>query len=203
MNQNNNINLHHDSTGNISLKPEILCHPNIPKSLHGVAPREIMGKEWWDIERQKVYASTNYHCVACGIHKSKAKKHKWLEAHEFWEIDYKTGVCKISSIEPLCHYCHNFIHSGRLSMIINKEKSQQEVKEILEDGFKILSQNNLLCFPFTLSFAKKLNCDTHGVKPYNIEMGDIKWSDWKLIWNNNEYKSKFKSEKDWSENYIG
>src|SRR6185295_5669264 len=61
------------------LKPEILCHPHIPKPLHGVAPREIMGDDWWNSERQLVYASTDYHCAACGIHKSQAKKHEWLE----------------------------------------------------------------------------------------------------------------------------
>lgn len=117
------------------LKPEILCHPHIPKPLHGVAPRAIKGQTWWDKTRQEAYRSTDYHCVACGVHKHEAKKHKWLEAHEFWNIDYNTGVCEVKSIEPLCHYCHNFIHSGRLSMIVGKEKSKQEVIDILEHGF--------------------------------------------------------------------
>ena len=185
----------------MELKPEILCHPNIPKPLHGVAPREIMGKEWWENERQRVYSSTNYHCIACGVHKSKAKKHKWLEAHEFWNIDYMTGICEITSIEPLCHYCHKFIHSGRLYMIIGKEKSEIEVKEILEHGFKILSDNNLKCFPFTLSLGLSIGCNTFNVQSYIIKTNDIKWSEWKLIWNGKEYKSKFNSQQEWSNYY--
>lgn len=183
------------------LKPSILCHPHIPKPLHGVAPREIMGNDWWDKTRQEVYKSTNYHCAACGIHKSEAKKHKWLEAHEFWKICYETGICEITSIEPLCHYCHNFIHSGRLSMILGKEKSEQEVKDILEHGFSILSKNNLECFEFTLQFAKKLGCKTYNVKPYYLPLTDPEWEDYVLIWNGKEYRSKFKSYKDWLSYY--
>jgi hypothetical protein len=201
MNLSDNLDSHKaDANGNF-LKPEILCHPNIPIPLHGVAPREIMGKEWWDNERKKVYASTNYHCIACGVHKSQAKKHKWLEAHEFWKINYMTGVCEITSIEPLCHYCHNFIHSGRLSMIVGKEKSEKEVKEILEHGFKILSENNLLCFPNTLSLGMSMDCETYDVKTYTLKTNNIDWTEWKLIWNGKEYRSKFKYYDDWSKNY--
>lgn len=175
-------------------KPEILAMPNIPKPLHGIAPREIMGKEWWNAERQRVYASTNYHCIACGVEKTKAKKHQWLEAHEFWHINYQTGICTIASIEPLCHYCHNFIHSGRLSLIVGTEKSEEEAKEILEHGFKILGKHGLKCFPFTLEFGISLGCNTHGVKPYKLKVNpNLKGSDWKLIWNGAEYKSKFNS----------
>ena len=185
----------------MKMNPEILCHPHIPKPLHGVSPREIMGMEWWNAERQKVYASTNYHCAACGVHKAMAKKHKWLEAHEFWRINYETGICEITSIEPLCHYCHNFIHSGRLQMIAGKEKSIKEVKEIIEHGLKTLSENKLKCFHFTLQLARHFGCETFGVKAYELKKNKIAWTDWKLVWNGQEYKSKFKNMTDWSFNY--
>jgi len=182
------------------LKPEILTHPNIPKPLHGINPRTIKGDVWWNKTRQEVYKSSDYHCIACGVHKTEAKKHKWLEAHEYYDIDVKTGICKLESIEPLCHYCHNFIHSGRLSAIIGKEKSEKGVKDILEHGFKILSKAKLKCSEFTLEFAKSLGCETCGVESYNNE-SKVKWGDWRLIFEDHEYKSNFQSIEDWKKFY--
>lgn len=188
-------------TNNRKLKPEILSHPNIPKPLHGIAPRTIKGQTWWNKTRQEVYASSDYHCIACGVHKDKAQAHQWLEAHEFWDIDYTHGEAVIKSIEPLCHYCHNFIHSGRLEMIIGNEKTEQEAKRILEHGFKILKDNKLKCFSGTYNLAKKLGVRTLGVKPYNTPETNVKWSDWKLIFEDKEYYSKFNNIDEWQEFY--
>lgn len=183
------------------MKPEILTHPNIPKPLHGIAPRTIMGEDWWNKTRQEAYASTDYHCVACGVHKTDARVHQWLEAHEYWTINYKKGVCEVKSIEPLCHYCHNFIHSGRLAKIINNEKTKKEIVEILEHGFKVLNNNNLKCFPGTLSLANRLGVETYGVEAYKIPKSNIKWSEWKLIFLGKEYYSKFRDLDDWKNFY--
>ena len=180
------------------LKPEILCHPHVPKPLHGVNPRDIMGRTLWDKTRLNAYASTDYHCVACGVAKHEAKKHKWLEAHEYWNIDYMTGTCSVTSIEPVCHYCHNFIHSGRLSVIVGKEKSKKEVVDILEHGFRILSEHNLKAFQFTVSLAKKLGANTYGVQGYAPVVNEnLKWSDFKLVYEGNEYRSKFNDIEEW------
>lgn len=184
------------------MKPEILTHPNIPKPLHEVNPRNIMGKEKWDIVRQQVYAASGYHCVACGVHKSLAKGHAWLEAHEYYRIDYEQGVVEIESLQPLCHYCHNFIHSGRLQMIMGRDKSEDEVRAILNHGFKILAEHNLKAFSFTLDFAKSLGANTRGVRPAPIE-GEYmaEWSKWRLIWNGKAYPPKYKTEAEWRERY--
>ena len=188
----------------IGIKPEILTHPNIPKPLHGINPRSIKGSTWWNKTRQEVYASNDYHCVACGVHKEDAKSKKWLEAHEYWDIDYSKGICKVVSIEPLCHYCHNFIHSGRLTNIVGKLKSFDECKDILRHGFNILKKNNLQCFPVTYDLAISLGVDTLGVEPYPIGIGNIslKWEDWKLIFEGKEYHSKFKDISEWENFYL-
>lgn len=186
----------------VELKPDILTHPNIPKPLHEVNPRNIMGKDQWDIVRQEVYKSSNYHCVACGVAKAEAKGFRWLEAHEYYHIDYENGRVEIESLQPLCHYCHNFIHSGRLAMIIGKDKTKQEVIDILEHGFKVLADNKLKAFPFTLQFAKSLGAETYGVKPYETNDSNVSWEDWRLIWDGKEYPPKYATYEDWQERYL-
>lgn len=188
------------------MKPEILKHPNIPKPLHGMAPRAVKGKNWWDLKRQEAYARYDYHCVACGVHKSEAKKHKWLEAHEFWDIDYETGRCEVKSIEPLCHYCHNFIHSGRLFVLVQQgEIDEDEAIAILEHGFRILKANNLSAFPGTLKAARQLGANTYGVEGYRLpDPEDIaNWEDFKMVLDGEEYSSKFRSYSEWEAFYNG
>lgn len=183
------------------LMPEILCQPNIPKPLHGVAPRTIMGQKWWDKTRQEVYASTDYHCVGCGVPKIEAKGPKWLEAHEYWEINYDAGTAIIQSIQPLCHYCHNFIHSGRLTGILGKLKSEDEVKRILEHGFRVLKQHKLQCFYGTLELADKVGADTYGVEAYETPESTVEWKDWRLLFDGKEYGSKFRDMEEWHDFY--
>lgn len=186
----------------MDLKPQILCQPNIPKPLHGISPRTILGNAWWNREREKVYQSSDYHCIACGVHKTKAIEHQWLEAHEWWDINTATGICTIKSIEPLCHYCHNFIHSGRLAELIDKEIPGWKVDAILEHGFRILSENQLQCFHGTRILAEERFIDTLHVPWTELWVNpDLKWSDWCLQWNGKEYHSKFHNLREWAEFY--
>ncbi|MGB5770131.1 MAG: hypothetical protein WBM32_09705, partial [Crocosphaera sp.] len=59
--------------------PWLLFHPNIPKPLHGLAPRVIKGDKWFNQTKQETKAKLNQHCWACGVHKYDAKYHRWLE----------------------------------------------------------------------------------------------------------------------------
>ena len=183
-------------------KPEVLQHPNIPKPLHGLAPRVILGQDWWDKTRQEAYASTDYHCIACGIHKTDAKYHRWLEAHEDYTIDYEEGIMKVNKIIPLCHSCHNFIHSGRLSMVSKTADQINKAREILKHGFAVLEANNLDAFYGTIIVAGRLAVP-HNCKPIEEDVDKFaKWNDWKMIIDGKEYYSKFKDYEEWSNHYI-
>lgn len=172
------------------LEPEILTHPNIPKPLHGINPRTIKGVQWWDIQRQKIYKEQNYCCKACGIHKYKALgSKKWLECHEVYDYDFNKGVLTFKKLIALCHYCHLFIHSGRLVMLLQKhEISIKEFNDINGYGLSILKDNNL-------------RDEWHNRHNDYVEE-KIEWSDWCLIFEGKKYYSKFKSYDEWC-NYYG
>jgi len=166
------------------LLPSVLLCPNIPKPLHGVAPRVILGSKWWDVTRRAAYASTGYHCQACGVHKYHARLHQWLEAHEEYDTDYLLGRMTYIRSVPLCHYCHAYIHSGRLQALRDKGQIKPQLHdEILSHGDRVLRQAGLTKPP------------TH-----NGPMAD--WSDWRLVLNDKLYPPKFKTVEEWEKEFA-
>lgn len=195
------------------IKPELLTHPNIPKPLHGTAPRTILGKEWWDEKRKEAYMENNYHCMACGAHKSQDRFHNWLEAHEDYEISYATGKVKLKKIVALCHSCHNFIHSGRLLSLWRKgEVSDVKISYILKRGFRILKTNNLEPFHGTCDVycevMDSLNNDVFHLFD-RVQRLKIKqkveiqqdWSKWHIEIDGVNHYGKFESIEDWKAEY--
>jgi hypothetical protein len=166
-------------------RPELLCQAQIVKPLHGVNPRTILGDVWWDDVRQRAYKATNYHCAACGVKKSEAKEHQWLEAHECYSIDYKNYTYIFEEVVALCHYCHNFIHAGRLEMLFSAGKINADLYySIWEHGDSILYKAKL----------DKHNILKEECKDFQLEL-DVEnpkiWKKWKMIIEGKSYKSKF------------
>lgn len=163
----------------------ILLHPNIPKPMHGTNPRSVMGKEWWDINRKKAYAKNNLCCFACGVHKSRAKYHQWLEGHESYKINYQTGKMVLQEIVALCHSCHNFIHSGRMEHLVNKRQmTYQKYEQIINHGNEIVETIPSYIIPSTYEgfFAP--------------------WKEWHLEIDDEKFYSKFANQAEW-ERYYG
>lgn len=163
----------------VKLRPEVLLHQNIPQPLHQVNPRSVLGKKWWDQERKKAYESTNFHCIACGVHKTLAKARQWLEGHELYDIDYLKGRAKYVETVPLCHYCHNSIHSGRLQALLDSGYlHHQKYVAIIQHRDQILKAAGLtLPAPYTGKVAE--------------------WSKWRLRIGRNLYPPKFKNIEEW------
>lgn len=166
------------------LRPEVLLLPQIPKPLHGLAPRVILGRQWWDQTRKEAYRSTWFHCISCGVHKSEVKgKNKWLEAHEIYRTDYVIGRMYYIESVPLCPFCHAFIHCGRLQALLDKRQiTQQRFSAILQHGERILAGVGL-------------------VKPLPHDGPMAEWSKWRLVIGRQMYKPKFKSLEEWAKFY--
>lgn len=153
---------------------QLITQLDRPLPLTGVNPRSIMGESEWRKVKQKVYRKFNYHCECCGIHKSKAKIHQWLEAHEQYRCDYSLGKCELLDIQPLCYCCHHFLHRKRLKAQLNFGMiSKEHYATVIEHGISLCQRFNL-----------KLQ-----VEPQQ----QAKWEDWRLIYNNLAYRPLFDS----------
>jgi len=167
----------------IVTRPELLLHPNIPAPLHGLAPRTIMGSKWWEATREAAYRKAHYCCLACGVHKSKAKFRQWLEAHETYQIDWHKGRSEYIETVALCHCCHNYIHSGRLEALLEEGRiSHAKFAAIHRHGDEILAKAGL---------AKKVT----------LVSNEAPWGKWRLVFNGKLYKPKYKTKKAWERAY--
>ena len=163
----------------IGLNPSILLSGNIPWPMHEVNPRTVLGTKWWDAERRAAYASTDYHCEACGVSKYEAKFHQWLEGHEVYEINYTKGTMTYVRTSALCHSCHSFIHCGRLQALLDQGLiSQQRYALIIQHGDSVLAAAGLT-----------------KPKPYSGPFAA--WGRWRLIVNGKKYPPKYKTQKAW------
>lgn len=155
-------------------RPEILLGPPIPEPMHGMAPRVVLGASWWNKTRQEAYKSTAYHCVACGVFKTDAKGRRWLEAHEVYETDYLLGRMVYVEAVPLCHYCHNYCHPGRMRALLEKgEMTHAKYAAVVQYGEAVLRAAKL-----KLPDRNALNCkETNYTEP----------DDWRLVIDGVEY----------------
>jgi len=167
------------------LRPEVLLCANTVKPMHGVVPRVILGKEWWDQTRQAAYRSTGYHCVACGVYKLAAKEYRWLEGHELYKTNYRLGRMTYVETVPLCHYCHCFIHDGRLQALRDKrEITVEKYDAVMAHGKRVLAMAGI-----------KKN------RPYSGPMAE--WQDWRLVLFGKEYPPLYKDYQAWLKAFSG
>lgn len=158
--------------------PSLLLHPNIPKPLHGVNPRTILGQEWWDVQRRIAYEKFNFRCWGCGAKKGENLYSPYLFGHEAYNINYETGEVVLEEIVALCYSCHNYIHSGRWEMLLNGGLiTQKEYKDIRNHGDELLKKFRLSPLPPPVRCAA--------------------WNRWCLILNNKKYFSRFKNYEEW------
>jgi len=176
------------------LNPALLGQANIPKPLHGINPRTIMGAAKWAKHRQ-IIVQNNPYCKACGA------ENCILDLHEDYDIDYTNCTMKVRDYVPLCKSCHSFIHSGLLSVwVATSAITVPAAKEILTRGLAICSSNNVPVFIGTIELANQLNVSTDCVSSWTPKMSNG-WTDWKLIYNGVEYPGM--SFQQWKAQYSG
>lgn len=177
----------------------LLTMPNIPKPLHAVNPRLIMGNAAWDKARKKAYYDAGYRSEISGKLCSEPGS---LHAHEVYDINYVTGVCtfkRICAITPQEHVY--FIHSGRMITLWKGKNPLYTTEKVLsgvENGFKLIYEWNQAHkkrekLRVYKTFLEYLKCEELEkpmedlIEKYEIEFWgeDLKrccdWEDWKLV----------------------
>jgi len=178
------------------VKPELLLHPPIPRPLHGLNPRTIKGQNWWDKHRAKAFALNNHCCWACGVHKTEAYKHRYLEGHEVYDIDYKHGRARFKAIVGLCYSCHAFIHQARLSSLLEtKQIPFLEYQHVIDRGTALLDTAGLL------KEYKRMQSLIAGDASGLVNDSAVPWSSWRLVIGGKAYPPKFASYDAWRKQY--
>lgn len=193
----------------------IMTAPNIALPCHQLCPRTI-DPRLWEKMRKQCYADANYTCQATGVELGKGKLH----AHELVSIDWanQTEVFERTvALDPRIHT--RFIHSGRaLTMYQKGDKyfPREALLETMEYGFSLIDEWNrthtdeepLRVSDTFLEWAKNdtLKTDVNAlIEKYHIKFytfdkscfNKTNWPKWKLIWNGEEYPTKFPTKQDW------
>ena len=191
----------------MKLRPDVLTHPNIPKPLHGISPRNILGIVQWDDIREEVINRQHGECLACG-----AKER--IEVHEVYEINYTIGEIKFTEYVGLCSSCHSFIHHGllRSNYLIGKITIDLYESTMMH-GFSILANaglepNVMAKLEWTYHTSSLSDSDiyltlsTTQKKMLEDMKTKIDWSSWHLLFEGNKYYSKFKNRNEWRKHYY-
>ena len=197
------------------LRP-LIAMPNIPRPCHRQAPRTILGATMWNKMRKACYAAANDTCEICGERPENLRRR---HSHEAFDIDYEKGTVSFIRCFCLDSVCHlACIHTGR-AITLYKDGNPLYPKEFLLEGaekaFTIIASYNkdhpeadlraYSTFLEYLKFDELREPMLELIRKYNIKfyMEDpkkmAKWGDWKLIIGNQEYKTPYKSEKDWEQ----
>ena len=90
----------------------------------------------------------------------------------------------------LCHYCHNYIHNGRLLSLLSKGKLRpSKYAAVIQHGDRVLSAAGL--------FRETYEDREQAIIDLLLNDKIAAWKDWRLVLFGKEYKPKFKSEAMW------
>jgi hypothetical protein len=127
---------------------------------------------------------------------SQAKRHQWVEGHELYFTDYAAGRAIYLETVPLCHYCHNYIHDGRMIALVGKgEMAQGSYKAIINHGNKVLREAGLEKPTWHERDAE--------LRKMALEGRVAPWSKWRLVLFGKLYKPLYATQEAWEQHYGG
>ena len=194
------------------LRP-LIAMPNIPRPLHTVAPRTVLGATVWNKMRRACYEKADNTCEICGEKPEDLRKR---HAHEAYIVDYEHGTCTFVGVFCVCALDHlGAIHTGRALTLWSQGSPLISTEFLLggaEKAFTIISSYNKERGADIRLYSTYIEYLKHDelrepmlelIKKYNVKfyMEDpkktAKWGEWKLILDGEEYPTPYKNEKEW------
>lgn len=83
----------------------------IPRTCWFTNVRTCVTPQDWERLRRPIFRRAGYVCEACGVAEDRVER-RWLEAHERWHFDERTGVQSLRRLISLCSPCHLVTHFG-------------------------------------------------------------------------------------------
>lgn len=193
--------------------PRILTMPNVPDSLHGLAPRTVVGSTTWNHMRKRCYYEANYTCEACG----KDLRDAICHAHELYSYNYETNEAKFERCVCLCPQCHLLgIHTGRALSLYRKGHVMYKEKQLLEGAehtFKLISEWNeghpdeepLRAYSTFVSYVDEPRLrepmldliEKYNMKFYSPIPDKKDFGSWKIFIGNKWHNSPYSSREEW------
>jgi hypothetical protein len=87
----------------------------IPSTCWFTNVRTCVSQKDWERLRRMITRRAGQQCEACGAGEDRTVN-RWLEAHERWAYDERTGVQALRRLICLCSSCHLVSHFGRANV---------------------------------------------------------------------------------------
>ena len=192
----------------------LVAMPNIPKPLHLMNPRNLLGARTWNCMRKAAYASANDTCEICGDRPEELRRR---HGHEVYDIDYKAGTVTFKRVFCICSLCQlGGIHTGRALTLFKKDNPlypKEFLLEGAEHAFSIIDSYNkdhpdadLRAYATYLDYLKQDELrepmekliEKYNIKFYQEDKKNLApWGEWKLIIGKKEYPTPYKDEQEW------
>ena len=195
----------------------LITMPNIPKPLHGVAPRVVLGNVWWNRARNVCYLAAQDTCEICG---AKPEEKRNRHAHELYKVNWRLGETEFIRPVCVCYNCHCLcIHTGRAITLYKKNNPIFPADTLLagaEHAFTIISSYNadhadrppIRAYGTWLEYLRQPDLekpmreliDKYGIKFYVENPKRMaKWGEWRLKIGEKYYPTPYANEKEWAE----
>ena len=154
------------------IKPEILLQ-ELPKPLHTITPRFILGGKEWRKLKNIAAAQNNFCCWGCGVNINETQTFKRLEGAPVFVVEEKYKIVYHRDVAALCYKCNSFLN-------ISKVKSM-EAQGLYEKGF---SEEIVLHGSALVNVLEK-------IENINVMNSQNDFANWCYNFNGVEYFSRF------------